>query len=87
MAATSFPGSGGVLSDVTTPTNFRLIDLVFHFPEKPWGWFWLSSNPNIMFQDVLDHPDKPWDWAELSRNPNITVQDVLDHPDKEWNWK
>lgn len=58
----------------------RLIDLVNQFPCKNWNWDFLSSNPNISMQDVLDNPDKKWVQSELAKNPN---QD----PDIEKTWK
>ena len=43
----------------------RLIDLVLKFSNKNWDWRWLSENPNITMQDVLDNSppnvsDLPW---------------------------
>ena len=26
--------------------------LLRHFPDKPWNWSWLSSNPAITMNDV-----------------------------------
>ena len=37
-------------------------------PDKPWNWYWLSSNPSITFAIVEANPDKPWDWETLSEN-------------------
>ena len=51
-----------------------------------WDWKCLSTNPNITFENVLDHPEKEWNWSWLSANPNITFEDVLNHPDKSWDW-
>jgi hypothetical protein len=52
------------------------------YPDKPWNWDALSSNPNITFDNVLAYPDKPWNWDALSSNPNITFDNVLAYPDK-----
>jgi hypothetical protein len=39
-----------------------LVKLLEKFPDKPWYWRAVSSNPNITFEYILEHPDKPWDW-------------------------
>jgi len=61
-------------------------DLLQLYPDKPWNWYGLSSNPNISWEIVCSNPDKPWDWYELSMNPNITLEIVCSNPDKPWNW-
>jgi len=53
--------------------GIRLIDVVELFPNKPWDYIWLSKNPNITFQDVLENPELPWNYDTLSKNPNITM--------------
>jgi hypothetical protein len=45
----------------------RLIDFVNKFPDKDWNWNYLSCNPSITFDHVLDYPHKPWNWRGLSR--------------------
>ena len=82
MAATNFPGTGRVLTDIDDDGDIRLIDFVKEFDIYPIAWDKLSSNPNITYQDVKEDlaSDKPhrWHWGELSKNPNITYQDVMD---------
>ncbi len=53
--------------------------------DKPWNLYYLSKNPNLPFQYVLDHPEKPWEWDELE-NPNIPLQYVLKHSEIPWDW-
>ncbi len=52
--------------------------------DKPWDWYFLSINPNLSFQYVLDHPELPWYWYGLSRD--VPFKYVLDHPKLPWNW-
>ena len=56
------------------------------YPDKPWNWGGLSSNPNITFDFVEKYPDKPWDWYILSCNSNITFDIVEKYPGKPWSW-
>jgi hypothetical protein len=74
--------------DLMEFVNNNLTKKYHPIPGKKWKWNWdyLSKNPSITFQNVLDNPDKPWDWRELSRNKSITFQNVIDNPDKKWNW-
>ena len=62
------------------------MDIVEKFPNKPWRWFWISSNPNITMDIIEKYPDKPWDWAFISSNPNLTMEFIEKYPDKPWNW-
>ena len=54
--------------------------------DKPWSWYWLSSNPNITWDAVKANLDKPWSWYWLSSNPNITLDIVEANMDKHWSW-
>jgi hypothetical protein len=47
--------------------------LVLAYPDKPWDWSWLGSNPNITFDVVMAYFDKPWNWYGLSSNPNMLL--------------
>ena len=69
--------------------NFQLNHLTILlelYPNKDWNWDFLSQNPNITFEFILQHPDKDWDWGVLSENPNITFEQVLQNPDKPWDF-
>ena len=46
----------------------RLIDLINKYPEKTWEFCYLSCNPMITFEDILNNPDKPWSWSVLASN-------------------
>ena len=60
--------------------------LVEKYPEKPWSYYLLSSNPNITLTDVRNHPEIPWSYEYLSQNPNITLKDILNHPEIPWSY-
>ena len=55
--------------------------------DKPWDWNYISYNPNITMDIIINNPDKPWGWYSISRNPNITWDIIRDNPDKPWNWE
>ena len=65
----------------------HLITLLKLYPDHPWNWSRISSNPNITFQIIRDNPDRPWNWNGISSNPSITFQIVRDNPDRPWNWR
>jgi hypothetical protein len=62
--------------------------LIEKYPDKPWDWRTLSSNPSITPEFIEKYSDKPWDWGinGLSRNPVITLEFIEKHIDKPWNW-
>jgi hypothetical protein len=53
-------------------------------PDKPWNWEYLSENPNITWDIVVDNPEKKWDYDSLSVNPNITWDIIEANLDKPW---
>ena len=55
--------------------------------DLPWNYRFVSANPTIRMQFVLDHPDKDWDWNELSRNVGITMDDINSYPELSWNFE
>ena len=63
----------------------RLIDIVKSFPDKNWSFKYLSKNPNISFQDIIDNPQFNWDWDEISKNPTVTLSDIINNSDKNWD--
>ena len=64
----------------------HLTKLLELFPDKPWNYDSLSSNPNITWEFVQNNPDKRWDYDYLSHNPNLTWEIIAKNPDKPWNW-
>lgn len=72
----------------------ELIKLIEQFPDKPWDWISLCTNPNITVKSVLAHLHEILTnmsynhriWNRLSSNPGITMKDIRDYPDKPWNW-
>jgi hypothetical protein len=48
---------------------------------------YLSQNPNLTFDVVLNNLDNNWDFEELSSHPNLSFDFVFNHIDIiEWNW-
>ena len=54
--------------------DFKTIDIINKYSDKPWDWGWISHNPNITLDFINKHPDKPWGWSSMFmiRNPAIT---------------
>ena len=44
--------------------------------------FYISRNPGITFQDILDNPQIKWRWQGVALNPNVTFGDLLTNRDK-----
>jgi hypothetical protein len=60
----------GLLS-ISIPWN-----IIKNNPEFPWIYSWVSRNPNITIDNVLDNIDKPWDWEALSENINMDNKSI-----------
>jgi hypothetical protein len=30
------------------------------YPNKPWNWFYISQNPNLLMEIISNNPDKLW---------------------------
>jgi hypothetical protein len=51
------------------------------------AYHYLSGNPNITWEDIIDYPTDPWSSDSVLTNPNITWQHVLDNPGLAWNYR
>ena len=38
------------------------------YPDNPWEWLRISSNPNITMEFINDNPNIPWNWDGISYN-------------------
>ena len=54
-----------------------LLYLLEKYPEKPWNWHCISSNPNLTMKYIEKHPKKPWGWYGISSNPNLTMEFIV----------
>jgi hypothetical protein len=62
--------------------------------QTKWSYEWVSANPNLKWQTVLDLAHMPWNWRDISANPNISWNDIknnLDLPklhnaETDWDW-
>src|SRR5271166_2603133 len=64
----------------------HLVTLLKFLHDTPWNYCWLSENPNITWEIVMQNPNKSWDYNRLSENPSITWENVMQNPDKPWNY-
>ena len=37
-------------------------------PDLPWNWAWISLNPNITIDFIINNSGKPWNWQWISKN-------------------
>ncbi len=63
-----------------------LLYFLLKYPEKRWGWYGISSNPNITWEIIQKYSNLPWNWNGLSINPNTTWEIIQKYPDKKWGW-
>ena len=54
--------------DIKNSLTNQLWTLIQLYPDNPWDWDGISSNPNITWEIIQAHPDKPWNWYEISHN-------------------
>jgi len=64
----------------------ELMKLLEKYPDKPWCWDAISTNPNLTIEYIEKHPEKAWDWFAISWNPNLTIEFIEKHMDKPWDW-
>lgn len=63
------------------------IEFMERYPDiGPWSEEYVSGNPNVDMQYILDNPQREWFPGHYSDNSSITFQDVLDHPELEWDF-
>ena len=49
-------------------------------------FLYLSCNPNITWDIVIENIEKPWNWYRISMNPNITWEIVRGNSELPWDW-
>ena len=64
----------------------EFIDFINRHQDKTLCSYYLSINPLVTIQTVLENPHLDWDWVGLSENPNMTWDIVLKNPEKPWSW-
>ena len=53
----------------------ELQKLLLKYPDKDWDWEYVSWNPNIDLEFIIENSNLPWKWKWISANPNITMYD------------
>lgn len=68
------------------------------YPDYPWDYDYLSENPNMTFQYILNsislHLDASkrhemcdkWNWEKISKADYLDLQEVINHPELPWNY-
>ena len=49
-------------------------------------WKYISCNPSLTIDWLLEFPDADWDWKSVSANSNITPEHILNNPQLKWDW-
>jgi hypothetical protein len=62
------------------------IDILEKYDNIVWDYTWVSLNPNINIEYVLNNLDKAWDWYFLTIHPNISFNDIKNNLDLSWNF-
>lgn len=66
--------------------NIKMLDVLENL-YLHWDYFFLSLNPNLTIDFVIDYHDKEeFSYYSLIRNPNITIEDILNTPYLSWNY-
>ena len=55
------------------------------YPDIKWNYRYLSFNPNITIETVINNLDKQWDFEYLSKNKNITMEIMKKYNNMKWN--
>ena len=42
--------------------------MIIQYLGKKWNWGFISRNPGITLQDIINHPECPWDWDRVFAN-------------------
>lgn len=72
----------------------NLIRILETYPDAPWHWPSLTTNPNIDLNYIDSHQELPWVFETsqytrfgISNNPNLTIKYIIDHPNLPWHWE
>jgi hypothetical protein len=62
------------------------IDILDKYNNIMWDYTWVSLNPNINIEYILNNLDKGWDWYFLTTHQNISFDDIKNNLDLPWNF-
>jgi hypothetical protein len=63
----------------------RLLEFVRNNPGE-WDWYELSKNPQVNWDDMMNHETMLWKPRGVSENPNVTWIDVLHNEEYPWDY-
>jgi len=49
-----------------------------------WNYIWMSENPNLTLDYVLEHPNVTWHYKDVGSNPNIQPAEFFACPELPW---
>lgn len=49
-----------------------------------WNYIWMSENPNLTLNYVLERPNVTWHYKDVGSNSNIRPVEFFDHPELPW---
>jgi len=56
------------------------------YPDAPWDWRLVSSNPSVSFEYIRNNPQLPWVLAYISENASTTEQIVRSNKAFPWDF-
>ena len=62
------------------------IDFINRHLNKSISPYYLSRNPLVSIESVLENPHLNWSWQGLSENANMTWEIVQKYKEKPWSW-
>lgn len=77
---------GSRMKDVISSSVNLSIGYIKDMGTHKFNWAYVSQNPNIFPEDVIQNIHMPWNWFYLSYNPNINIDFVVRFIEQKWNW-
>lgn len=75
-------------TEILTHKNIWFSDIIELLDVYKWDWKYISRNPNITINDVVNNLEFDWNWETLSSyNNNITSEDVDKYNNLQWVWE
>lgn len=88
----NYPDKGQFISREKILTNPNISwDFIKIFPELDWSFKYLSENPNIIWNNVVESlsifKDPKWDYSRLIDRLGIDWDLIQQYPDLDWKYK
>lgn len=61
------------------------IDIISEYSHLPWKYDWMSLNPNITIEFIVENMSYNWDWYDLSKNEAFTMDIIEKYIELPWD--